>query len=71
MTTTNKNKLLKWNTLLWLVAMVLPAVFSIALASTKFPWPVLVPFLLLGPVLAPNRMISQAFEKAAGERPQQ
>jgi hypothetical protein len=33
-----KKKMLKWNTILWLVAMVSPAFFSIAFASTKFPW---------------------------------
>jgi hypothetical protein len=56
----DKKHLLKWNTILWLAAMVLPAFFSIALASTKFPWPILVPLLLLGPMLASNKMIAQA-----------
>lgn len=60
MKTTDKKNLLKWNTLLWLAAMLLPACFSIALSGTKFPWPMVVPFLLLGPMLASNRMISQA-----------
>ncbi|MGV3661316.1 MAG: hypothetical protein ACO1TE_14100 [Prosthecobacter sp.] len=60
MTTTDKKKLLKWNTLLWLAAMALPAAFSIALASTKFPWPMVLPLLLLGPMLASNRMLSLA-----------
>ena len=56
----DKNHLLKWNTILWLAAMILPAFFSIALASTKFPWPILIPLLLLGPMLASNKMIAQA-----------
>jgi len=52
--------MLKWNTMLWLVAMVLPWFFSIAFASAKFPWPLILPFLLLGPMLASNKMLSQA-----------
>jgi hypothetical protein len=60
MNATEKKNLLKWNTILWLAAMVAPAVFSIAFASTKFPWPVILPFLLLGPMLGSNKMLSQA-----------
>ncbi len=56
----DKKRLLKWNTLLWLTAMVSPAFFSIAFAATKFPWPMIFPFLLLGPMLASNKMITQA-----------
>ena len=56
-----KNTLLKWNTMLWLMAMVSPAFFSIALASTRFPWPIVLPFLLIGPMLASNKMLIQAF----------
>jgi hypothetical protein len=55
-----KNKLLRWNTILWLMAMVLPAVFSIAFASTKFPWPIILPLLLLGPMLLSNKMLAEA-----------
>jgi hypothetical protein len=69
----DKKHLLKWNTILWLAAMALPAFFSIALASTKFPWPILVPLLLLGPMLASNKMLVQAFGEETGspmpERP--
>jgi len=60
MNNTDKKNLLKWNTILWLAAMVLPAFFSIAFASTKFPWPIVVPLLLIGPMLASNRMLIQA-----------
>jgi hypothetical protein len=56
----DKKNLLKWNTILWLFAMVLPAFFSIALASAKFPWVMIVPLLLLGPMLASNKMLIQA-----------
>ncbi len=55
----NKN-LLKWNTILWLVAMALPAFFSIAFASAKFPWPMILPLLLIGPMLVSKKMLSQA-----------
>ncbi len=35
MKTPGKKNLLKWNTILWLTAMVLPAFFSLAFASSK------------------------------------
>ena len=60
MKNTDKKNFLKWNTLLWLAAMVLPAIISIALASTKFPWQVIIPLLLMGPMLASNKMLTQA-----------
>lgn len=60
MKTTDKKHLLKWNTILWLLAMVLPAGLSIALGSAKFPWQVIVPLLLLGPMLASNNMLTKA-----------
>ena len=55
-----KKNLLKWNTILWLAAMALPAFFSFAFASTKFPWQIVVPLLLVGPMLASNKMLIQA-----------
>ena len=64
MNTIEKRKLLKWNTILWLVAMLAPAFFSIAFASTKFPWPMILPFLLFGLLLASNRMMAQAIGPA-------
>lgn len=60
MNNTDKKNLLKWNTILWLAAMVLPAVFSIVFASTKFPWQIVVPLLLIGPMLASNKMLAHA-----------
>ena len=65
MKNTDKKNLLKWNTILWLIAMVLPAFFSIAFASAKFPWPMILPLLLLGPMLGSNKMLSQAIGEAA------
>jgi fatty acid desaturase len=60
MTTAEKKNMLKSNTILWVLAMVLPAVFHLAFASTKFPWPLIIPFLLLGALLASNQMLSKA-----------
>ena len=60
-----KNPLL-WNTVLWLAAMALPAFFSIAFASTKFPWPMVLPLLLIGPMLFSNKMVTAAARGRAG-----
>ena len=65
MKTTDKKSLLKWNTILWLTAMISPAFLSIAFASTKFPWPMILPLLLLGPMLFSNKMLAQAIEAAS------
>ena len=60
MKNSEKKNLLKWNTILWLAALALPAFFSLAFASTKFPWPMILPLLLLGPMLASNEMLAHA-----------
>ena len=60
MTTTEKKRLIKTNTTCWLAAIALPAVLHFALASTKFPWPIIVPLLLIGPMLASNKMLARA-----------
>lgn len=60
MKTPAPNDALKRNTILWLFAMILPAVFHIAFASTKFPWHIVLPLLLVGPMLASNKMVSRA-----------
>jgi hypothetical protein len=60
MTTSQKSKLMKTNTILWLAAIGLPAVLHFALASSKFPWPVILPLLLIGPMLASNSMLTKA-----------
>ena len=65
MNSAEKKNLLKWNTILWLAAMVMPAFFSIAFASTKFPWPIVLPLLLFGPMLASNKMLIQAIGATA------
>ena len=60
MTNSDKSKLLKLNTAYWLAAMVVPVFLHFALSSTKFPWPVILPFLLVGPMLASNSLLSKA-----------
>lgn len=65
----NKQNMLKWNTILWLAAMALPAVSSIAFASTRFPWPLILPFLLIGPMLVSNKMLTQAIGEANSQPP--
>jgi hypothetical protein len=55
-----RKHLLKWNTLLWLAAMALPACFSVVFATTRFPWQIVVPLLLIGPMLASNKMLAVA-----------
>lgn len=60
MTKSGKKKLLMTNSILWLVAMILPAILSIAFASTKFPWPVILPMLLLGTMFASNNLLAKA-----------
>ncbi len=60
MKTSQKNKLVKTNTILWLAAIGLPVFLHFALAASKFPWPVILPFLLLGPMLASNNMLTKA-----------
>jgi len=60
MNNSEKKHMLKWNTILWLLAMVVPAFFSIVFASARFPWQIIVPMLLIGPMLASNKMLSQA-----------
>ena len=67
MTNSEKKNLLKWNTILWLAAMALPAGFSFALASTKFPWQITVPFLLFPCLLASNKMLAQAIGQSTDD----
>lgn len=69
MKSTEKKNLLKWNTILWLAAMALPALFSMAFAATKFPWQIIVPLLLIRPMLVSNKMLTQAIGDSA-EAPQ-
>lgn len=72
MTKAEKQKLLKTNTIYWLTAMLLPALFHFGLKAfgsenAKFPWPVLIPLLLLGLMLGSNNMLSQAIGEPADD----
>ena len=60
MPTAEKNDRMLWNSALWIMAMALPAFFYFTLASTKFPWPIVVPLLLVGPMLLSNKFVAQA-----------
>ena len=60
-----KKRLVMWNTILWFVAMVLPAALSFAFASARFPWQVALPLLLTGCLLASNRLLALAMGQSA------
>jgi hypothetical protein len=66
----NKHRL-KWNSLLWVLAMAMPAFFHLVLSGTRFPWPLIFPLLLFGPMLASNRMLAEAASDAtSGQDPE-
>ncbi len=59
MTKAEKNRLLLWNSIIWIAAMVLPFVLNLTLGSTRFPWPMLLPLLLIGFLLYSNYVLSK------------
>ena len=59
MTKAEKNRLLLWNSIIWIAAMVLPFFLNLTLGSTKFPWPILLPLLLIGFLLYSNSVLSK------------
>jgi hypothetical protein len=63
MTKSEKEKALIANTCLWVAAILLPVICHFGFASTKFPWPIILPLLLMGPMLASNKLLS----KTSGE----
>jgi hypothetical protein len=70
MSENEKRKLIKANTYLWIVAMITPAIFDFsfkwfASGPVRFPWPILIPLLLLGALLASNNMLSKAIGKTS------
>ena len=67
MTTSQKSKLVKTNTMLWLTAIALPVIFHFGLASSRFPWPVFLPLLLLGPMLVSNSIVTKAIGDATDD----
>jgi hypothetical protein len=60
MTTADKTKLIKQNAVCWLSAILVPVLLHVGLGHTNFPWPLILPFLLIGPMLASNNLISKA-----------
>ncbi|GDY19265.1 hypothetical protein LBMAG56_06100 [Verrucomicrobiota bacterium] len=60
MTTSEKSSLLKQNTLCWLGALALPVILHFGLSDTKFPWPLILPLLLVGPMLVSNTLLAKA-----------
>jgi fatty acid desaturase len=68
MTKSDKPKMLRANSLLWLAAMILPGVLHLAFASTRFPWPVMLPLLLFGAMLASNQMLSKAIGQPTDDK---
>jgi len=60
MTKSDKNKILRLNTMYWLAAIIVPVILHFGLSSTKFPWPLILPLALLGPMLGSNHLLSRA-----------
>ncbi len=54
------SKLVRQNSIYWLTALVLPILFHYGLAGTRFPWPVVLPLLLLAPMLGSNALLTKA-----------
>lgn len=67
MTTSEKSNLLKQNTLCWLGALILPLILHFGLRHTQFPWPLILPFLIFGLMLASNRLLSTAIGKTTDD----
>ncbi len=59
MTKEEKNRVLLWNSMIWIAAMAIPFLLNLTLGATKFPWPILVPFLFVGFLLYTNNVLSK------------
>lgn len=59
MTKAEKNRLLLWNSMIWIAAMALPFFLNLTLGATKFPWPILLPLLFIGFLLYSNNVLSK------------
>jgi hypothetical protein len=66
-TKAEKKKIIQFNTISWMIAMLLPAVFYFALASTSFPWPIIYPLLLVGFLLNSNKVLERALDEPVEE----
>ena len=60
MTKAEKKKTLTANACLWVAAILLPVICHVGFGSSKFPWPILIPLLLVWPALFSNQMLSKA-----------
>ena len=60
MTKSEKKKMLTSNAYLWVAAIALPLILHFGLRSTKFPWPMLIPLLLIWPAMSSNQLLSKA-----------
>ena len=72
MTDSDKKKLLKSNTWLWVAAMAMAPLFHLLLNAfasgpVKFPWPILMPLLMVGLLLASNKLIEEAAARRKGD----
>ncbi len=65
MTKSEKKRTLTTNTCLWIAAIILPVICHFGFASTKFPWPILIPLLLIWPAVVSNQMLSRAIGEPA------
>lgn len=63
MTTSEKTNLIRKNSICWVGAIIVPLILHFGLSSTKFPWPLILPFLLFGLMFASNNLLSQAIGK--------
>ena len=70
MTRSARSKLLRQNAICWLSAMVIPVILHIGLSHTRFPWPVILPLLLLPAMLASNSLLSKAAGNVGDDEPE-
>ena len=72
MTQVQKKKLIRTNTIYWVIAMALPGVFHLGFNAftsegARFPWFILMPLMLVGLAVASNKMLSDAIGKPTDE----
>ncbi len=67
MTKAEKKKTLTSNACLWVAAILLPVICHFGFAATKFPWPILIPLLLIWPAVLSNQMLSRAICEPAAD----
>lgn len=60
--TNNSKKPIQMNTAYWMAAILTPVILHFGLKETSFPWPVVLPLLLVGLMVASNRLLSAALK---------